>query len=123
MGMDLIVSVAVQEHPERSIADLRSKLNELSLEEANDIFEATTGLSWEEYRDLDDETTDGALFHVKEWIEEFISTWASETYHRSIVILHHPQLDKIIAIGGGDSWGDTPNGLDAVTAVAEWGEW
>lgn len=119
MGMDLIVGVAVQNHPERTVDQLREKLEEMSSEEASEIFENVQGVSWEELNDEDD----GVLDCVKTWINEFIDAWDGSIYHRSLIFMEHPNLDKIIAIGGGDSWGYTPEGLDVVTAAAEWGEW
>lgn len=118
MGMDLIVNVAVREYPERTPDDLKLKLIELDEIQAREIFDGVQGITWEEYCDDFDES---AIPTVKAWLIEFIE--AMENWHRSIVFLDHPQLNKRIAIGGGDSYGDTPSGLDAVSAAALWGEW
>lgn len=122
MGMDLIVAVAVQEHPDRTIEELRDKLNALSVGRANAIFERVEQIDFVELYGDDEDVS--VVDVVKGWIEEFIAVACQQDlYHRSIIIMQHPKLDKIIAIGGGDSWGDTPAGLNCVTAAAEWGEW
>lgn len=120
MGMELIVSVAVQNHPERDTDDLLQILNHLKRGQALDIFEAVQGIAFEEL--IDDPDAD-PRDQVRAWVEEFIAAMNGDIYHRSIVFLDHPDLDKLMAIGGGDSWGDTPAGFDVVSAVAEWGEW
>ena len=121
MGMELIVNIAVQNHPERDGADLKQILTHLTKAQADDIFEAVEGIDYEGLYAPDDEGD--VVEHVKDWINEFIDSVYGPNWHRSIVTIQHPDLNKIVAIGGGDSWGDTPNGLQAVGAVAEWGEW
>lgn len=121
MGMDLIVAVAVREHPERTTKDLLVKLDELTVERAKEIFEEVEGFSYEEFYPDPDAETLTVVEIVKGWILEFIG--AMDGWDRSILIMQHPKLDKVIAIGGGDSWGETPDGLYAVAATAEWGEW
>jgi hypothetical protein len=121
MGMELIVNVAVQNHPERDASDLLEILKHMTTAQANDIFEAVLGASYEEVYQLDD--NGDTLLHVKSWISDFINAVYGSMWSRSIVVVQHPDLDKVIAIGGGDSYGDTPDGLEAVGAVAEWGEW
>ena len=119
MGADLIIGVAVQSHPEREPNELRRRLDTITREQAAAIFENVQGISHEElYDDPECDPRDD----VQGWIGKFIDVYEG-AYHRNIILMQHPQLDKMIAIGGGDSWGDTPYGYDEVTAVAEWGEW
>ncbi|MGW8177618.1 MAG: hypothetical protein ACWGQW_02315 [bacterium] len=121
MGMELIVNVAVQNHPERDGDDLKQRLTHLTRAQAEDIFEAVEGI---DYAGLyGDDEPDDVIQHVRGWINEFIDSVYGDLWHRSIVTMQHPDLAKVIAIGGGDSWGDTPDGLQVVGAVAEWGEW
>lgn len=121
MGMDLITAVAVQNHPERDGDDLKQLLTHLTRAQAEGIFENIEGIDFAGLYEDDDD--DDVILHVQDWINEFIDSVYGDRYHRSIIVIQHPDLDKVIAIGGGDSWGDTPDGLKAVGAVAEWGEW
>lgn len=117
--MDLIVNVAVQNHPERDRDDLKQRLTHLTRAQAEDIFEAVEGIDYAGLYGEEGNVVD----HVRGWLEEFIDAVTGYSWPRSIVTIRHPDLNKIIAIGGGDSYGDAPAGLHAVGAGAEWGEW
>ena len=124
MGADLIVGVCVQDHPGRTAEDLTEKLNQMTKAQAEKIFELVEGASFDElYGDIYEDEPDEVLNNVKDWITEFIRATTGGGYHRNIVYFQSPQLNKRIAIGGGESWGDTPAGYNAVVAAAEWGEW
>lgn len=120
MGMDLIVAVAHQRHPQRTGEELRNLVNELDAERANSIFEHAFSIDFDEV--YDDPDNDDVVETIQAHLLEAIAVLESETYHRSVMVILDLD-DRAIAIGGGNSWGDTPEGFDLVNVLDAWGEW
>lgn len=124
MGMDLIVALCPQRHPERTSEELRQLVEALSQQSALELYEDVTGMTWGEAHE---DRPDAAECQrgVRALLLEALEVAWGESYHRSIFLWHGgPAYEgPPILVGGGDSWGDTPAGLDAVTALAAWGEW
>lgn len=120
MGMDLIVAVAQQRHPERTEADLIDLIANITEPQAQTLFENAMQIEWDELHGDDD--VGGVVEHVQQLLTEAVQAVCGIEWSRSIIVL---ELDNNvrIAIGGGDSWGDTPSGFDEINLLELWGEW
>jgi hypothetical protein len=119
MGMDLIVAVAQQRHPERTEADLTVLIANITEPQALALFEKAMQISWNEmHSDDDDDVTE----HVQNLLTDAIHSVCGIEYSRSIIVLELDNNTRI-AIGGGDSWGDTPSGFDEINFLELWGQW
>lgn len=119
MEMDLILAVAYQRHPDRSSNDLRALLDSLTEDEATRIFESVEQEAYEFVRPDSDESV---LEYVREYITGALDVLSGDYLSRSIFVIRDLD-DRYIALGGGDSWGDTPDGLSEIAYLEEWGEW
>lgn len=121
MGTELIIGVAVQQHPERTVEELEGMVNNLDHFTADAIWSDVNG--GERYSDIWETDDDNEVIEmVQGWLHEFLHA-AGGGYSRNITVMQHPNIETLIAIGGGESWGDTPEGYDAIVAAVEWGEW
>lgn len=119
MGMDLILAVAHQQHPQRTDEELRALVAQVDEERASSIFAHAFSIDFEEVYDDPD---DNAVELVQGHLLEVLAVLNGETYHRSVMVIL--DLDgRAIALGGGSSWGDTPEGFDLVNVLDAWGEW
>ena len=90
--------------------------NELSDDDAVELFERVQQLPWE------DAWFEDRIDCASSTRTELMEALAYYDTHRCIVELETPQGQTML-IGGGGSWGDTPGGYDEVRLIAEWGEW
>lgn len=119
MGMDLILTVAYQRHPKRTVPELRNLLDQLGPVRARSIFEHAFSIDFEEaYSDPNDDVVDT----IKTHLAEAIDILAGKTYCRSVMVISDLD-DQVIMIGGEDSWSNTPEGFDLVNVLEAWGEW
>lgn len=116
MGNDLVIAVCEQRFPRRKFSEIKQKLNDLTLPEAENIFEDANGISASEL-EIDD-----VIEYVKDRINEALNVAYDVEYSRSIIAICLLSGQKVL-IGGGDSWGDTPEGFDQVNMLNIWGKW
>jgi hypothetical protein len=114
--MDLIVAVAQQRHPERTTADLAGLIDNLAEAQANEIFANAMQI------DADEIGVDNVVGFVQEKLMNAIQAVTGEDWWRSVIVLDLDNGSRI-AIGGGDSWGDTPVGFDEINFLELWGQW
>lgn len=118
MGQELIIGVAYQRHPERTAEELEALVGTLTVERAAKMYENAYQISYEE-RNGD---TDDLLLVVTHDLREALATVSGDEYDRNVMIIN--DLDgRAIAIGGGSSWGETPDGMDMMNMLEAWGEW
>lgn len=116
MGSELIIAVCEQRFPRRTFSEVKQKLNDLTLLEAENIFEDAHGISAAELE------IDEVLEYVKDRINEALNVAYDVEYSRSIITINLLSGQKLL-IGGGDSWGDIPEGFDQVNMLNIWGKW
>ena len=121
MGMDLILAFAEQRHPERSTQDLMDLIDNLTEERAHTIFESVMQIDWDGMHSEED--ADGVVEYVQQHLRDAVEVVQGVSYSRSVATYINPDKDLVLAIGGGESWGDTPEGFDDINFLAEWGEW
>lgn len=126
MGMDLVLAVAYQRHPERSHTELLAMIDSLTAERADEIFEDAEQIGF--YELYSDAEGDGftSLSHVQGKLREALESVQGSSYSRDVMTI--PQNPSTgsgpwIALGGGSSWGDTPEGYSEVAYLEAWGEW
>ena len=117
MGMDLIVAVAWQRHPERTVAELNERIGQIDARKAAYLFEDYQQINWEEFSWFENEA------ELVDFIQGKLRDALGElTSSRGIMLMESPD-GTLLALGGGSSWGDTPEGYDEIALLEAWGEW
>jgi len=119
MGMDLIVAVCHQRHPERTWENLQQRVSQITYEEAERLFVEVEGAGPDQ---LMDNPEDDLLGYVKDKITEGLEVGCLGAWDSSILPIEDLAGNTIL-VGGGNSWGDTPDGYAAVIYLEAWGEW